>query len=302
MNIEITKNIEEANCITHNGTFHCDEIFSTIMFSKLLPKVTVCRTSNLEKVTKEQYVYDVGGGELDHHQFGGNGQRDNGVKYSSCGLVWKKFGREIIKKYEKKYTEEIWQMLDKNLIQYIDAGDNGQIPDINVDYKLVQLAGIISEFNPNWDEDIDSDVKFKDALKIAEIIFDNAIESTISKMKAKEKVDIAIENSKDGIMVLEKFFPWKEFLLESDNNKAKLINFVVFPSNRGGYNIYTVPEKLGSFSSRKLFPNEWAGLQDEKLQKVTAVKTARFCHNKCFICAVGTKEDAIKIANIANSN
>ncbi len=27
MNIEITKNIEEANCITHNGTFHCDEIF-----------------------------------------------------------------------------------------------------------------------------------------------------------------------------------------------------------------------------------------------------------------------------------
>ena len=42
MNIEITKNTEEANCITHNGTFHCDEIFSTIMFSKLLPKVTRC--------------------------------------------------------------------------------------------------------------------------------------------------------------------------------------------------------------------------------------------------------------------
>ena len=66
MNIKVTKNIEEANCITHNGTFHCDEIFSTIMFSKLLPEVVVCRTSDLEKSREKQYIYDVGGGELDH--------------------------------------------------------------------------------------------------------------------------------------------------------------------------------------------------------------------------------------------
>ena len=96
MNIKVTKNIEEANCITHNGTFHCDEIFSTIMFSKLLPEVVVCRTSDLEKSSEKQYIYDVGGGELDHHQFGGNGERENGVKYSSCVLFWKLFGKGII--------------------------------------------------------------------------------------------------------------------------------------------------------------------------------------------------------------
>ena len=301
MNIKLTKNIEEANCITHNGTFHCDEVFSTIMFSKLLPEVIVCRTSDLEKANSDQYIYDVGGGELDHHQFGGNGERDNGVKYSSCGLVWKKFGKEIIKKYTEKDIDEIWKMIDKNLIQCIDAGDNGQIPDINVDYRLVQVASIISEFNPNWDEDIDPDVKFEEALKTAEIVFDNSIKSSISKMRAKSKVDMAINDSKDGIMTLEKFLPWKEFLLESDSSKAKLINFVIFPSNRGGYNIYTVPEKLGSFTSRKLFPKEWAGLKDKELQKVTTVETARFCHNKCFICAVDTKDDALKLAKIANN-
>ena len=301
MNIKLTKNIEEANCITHNGTFHCDEVFSTIMFSKLLPEVIVCRTSDLEKANSDQYIYDVGGGELDHHQFGGNGERDNGVKYSSCGLVWKKFGKEIIKKYTEKDIDEIWKMIDKNLIQCIDAGDNGQIPDINVDYRLVQVASIISEFNPNWDEDIDPDVKFEEALKIAEIVFDNSIKSSISKMRAKSKVDMAINDSKDGIMTLEKFLPWKEFLLESGSSKAKLINFVIFPSNRGGYNIYTVPEKLGSFTSRKLFPKEWAGLKDKELQKVTTVETARFCHNKCFICAVDTKDDALKLAKIANN-
>lgn len=301
MNIKLTKNIEEANCITHNGTFHCDEVFSTIMFSKLLPEVIVCRTSDLEKANSDQYIYDVGGGELDHHQFGGNGERDNGVKYSSCGLVWKKFGKEIIKKYTEKDIDEIWKMIDKNLIQCIDAGDNGQIPDINVDYRLVQVASIISEFNPNWDEDIDPDVKFEEAVKLAETVFDNSMKFSISKMRAKSKVDMAINDSKDGIMTLEKFLPWKEFLLESDSSKAKLINFVIFPSNRGGYNIYTVPEKLGSFTSRKLFPKEWAGLKDKELQKVTTVETARFCHNKCFICAVDTKDDALKLAKIANN-
>ena len=301
MNIKLTKNIEEANCITHNGTFHCDEVFSTIMFSKLLPEVIVCRTSDLEKANSDQYIFDVGGGELDHHQFGGNGERDNGVKYSSCGLVWKKFGKEIIKKYTEKDIDEIWKMIDKNLIQCIDAGDNGQIPDINVDYRLVQVASIISEFNPNWDEDIDPDVKFEEAVKLAETVFDNSMKSSISKMRAKSKVDMAINDSKDGIMTLEKFLPWKEFLLESDSSKAKLINFVIFPSNRGGYNIYTVPEKLGSFTSRKLFPKEWAGLKDKELQKVTTVETARFCHNKCFICAVDTKDDALKLAKIANN-
>ena len=301
MNIKITKNIEEANCITHSGIFHCDEVFSTVLFSKILPEVIVCRTPEVEQVRDNQYVYDIGGGELDHHQFGGNGERENGVKYSSCGLVWRKFGKDLIKKYTDEKIEEVWKKLDKDLVQYIDAGDNGQIPTIDLDYKLVQLAGIISAFNPNWDEEVDPDDKFIEAVKFANVVFENSIKSTISKLKAKEEVELAINNSKDGIMVLNKYLPWKEILLESDNEKAKLINFAVFPSNRGGYNVYTVPVQVGSFESRKLLPEEWAGLRDEELQKVTNVKTASFCHNKRFICVAGTKEDALKLAKMANN-
>ena len=301
MNVKITKNIKEANCVTHNGTFHADEVFSTILFSRLIPEVIVCRTSDLEDSNNSQYIYDVGGGELDHHQFGGNGKRENGVMYSSCGLVWKKYGKDVIKKYSKDDIDTIWENMDKNLIQYIDAGDNGQIPAIETDYKIVQLATIISEFNPNWDENVEADDRFMQAVELADTIFENAIKSTISKVKAMGNVEKSIQDSKDGVMILDKYMPWKEILLNSSNNKAKLINFVIFPSNRGGYNIYTVPEKIGSFESRKLFPKEWAGLKDKELQNVTTEETARFCHNKCFICAVETKEDAIKIAHIANS-
>ena len=58
----------------------------------------------------------------------------------------------------------------------------------------------------------------------------------------------------------------------------------------------------GSFENRKNFPKEWAGLRDEKLQEITGVKTAAFCHIACFICTAKTKDDAIKLANIARKN
>ena len=89
-------------------------------------------------------------------------------------------------------------------------------------------------------------------------------------------------------------------MLESENKKAKEINYVIFPSKRGGYNVYAVPVQIGSFENRKTLPKEWRGLRDEKLQNVTGIKSARFCHNAGFICSSDEKEDAIELAKIAN--
>ena len=82
--IVLTENIEEADLITHNGTFHSDEVFSTVLLSNVLKKdiLKLCRTSNIkEGITG--FVYDVGYGKYDHHQPGGNGERKNGIK---CGF------------------------------------------------------------------------------------------------------------------------------------------------------------------------------------------------------------------------
>lgn len=305
MNIKITKNIEEANCVTHSGTFHADEVFATIILSKINKDLKIIRVNNVDwkNVNSNMYVYDIGDGELDHHQLGGNGNRDNGVPYAACGLVWKKYGMDVLNSLGvENNIEEIWKTFDKDFIQYIDANDNGKIPAIDTPYKIVSLASIISNFNPRWDEDIDGDAKFIEAVIFSEKIFDNALNSTLLKVKAKIYVENAINDSKDGIMILEKYMPWHEIVLNSNNKKAKDINFVIFPSNRGGYNIYTVAKELGSFESRKYFPKTWAGLKDEKLQEVTGIKTARFCHNACFICATETKEDAIKLAYLANNS
>ena len=300
-NIKITKNIDEANLITHSGTFHADEIFGTIILSKIIPEITIIRlpeiTNNMEK--KDVIVFDIGGGKFDHHQIGGNGVRENGVKYAACGLIWKEHEKELLKKYNIEEIDYAFHYIDKNLIQFIDANDNGELPKLNIEYRNFHISYIISLFNPKWDENVDGDEKFIETLKLAKVIFDEFLKDTVSKMKAKKTVEDAIKKSQDNILILEEFMPWKEFLLESKEKKAKDIKFVIFPSKRGGFNVYAVPVEIGSFENRKLMPIKWRGLKDKDLQNITGIKTALFCHNAGFIASCKIKEDAIKLAKMA---
>ena len=304
--IKITKNIKEANCITHTGTFHADEIFATLILSKIIPEITLIRLPEFREEEKAEakssaIVYDIGGGKYDHHQLGGNGERTNGVKYAACGLIWKAYGEQLLEKYNVKEIQYTIEYIDRNLIQFIDANDNGQLPKLQTDYRNIHISHIVSLFNPKWDENVDSDENFMKALSLCEIIFNEFLHDTFSKLKAKDLVDDAIENSENGIMILDTFAPWKEFLLTSKNEKAKDINFAVFPSSRGGYNVYAVPIEIGSFENRKSLPIKWRGLRDKELQNVTGVETARFCHNAGFICSADSKEGALKLADMANN-
>jgi len=60
-NIKLTNQIDEANCITHSGKFHVDDVMSTIFLSKVIEKVVLLRVSTVEnKNLKNKIVYDVG--------------------------------------------------------------------------------------------------------------------------------------------------------------------------------------------------------------------------------------------------
>ena len=48
--------------VTHNGTFHADDIFSAATLSILLDgKIKIIRTRDAEIISKADYVFDVGG-------------------------------------------------------------------------------------------------------------------------------------------------------------------------------------------------------------------------------------------------
>ncbi len=306
-NIYIVDSEKEANSITHSGTFHGDEVFATVILSLVLPEVRLMRVPQVTEKAKESisYIYDIGGGELDHHQKGGNGKREDGVSYASCGLMWNKCKNMIIDKMDIDETEidreDIFNMMDKEFIEAIDAFDNGETPTIKSEYKITNVSNLISNYNKLWDEDdlVNENVQFIKAVKLADEIFNEQLHSIISKAKAKKIIEKKIEESNYRVLVLDKHMPWEDILLNSDNDKAKDILYVIFPSRRGGYSIQCVPLYPTCFEVKKPFPNQWAGLRDKELQEITGIETARFCHNARFLCVCDELEDAIKLAKIA---
>ena len=172
MKLTITKDINDANLITHAGTFHADDVFATAFLTKIIDNPVLYRINNYSNDIKtDAIVYDIGGGEFDHHQINAKVREEN-FKYSSIGLLFEKFGEKYIRTLVDDNIEEIVCEIDKNLIKQIDAIDNGIFPYIECEYNVTLLSDIISLFNPTWDDKTDRDELFLNAVKLAEFIFD----------------------------------------------------------------------------------------------------------------------------------
>lgn len=298
MKIKMTENIFEANLVTHAGRFHADEVMATVILGKFFDEITVCRVIKLpDKLKKGTIIYDIGGGCYDHHQIGGNGRRQNGVPYAAAGLIWNRYGGKLLEKYGDTYG--VWKKIDRVLIQGIDAVDNGTMPSVDYPAYTMGISQIISSFNPCWDSDESSDEAFVKAVLFSETIFDNVLKNAISRAKARVIVEEAINKTKGHILILDEFITWKEAICLPWCQNASNIWFVVFPSNRGGYNWHGVPTEFAGFELKVPVPKEWNGLSDEELQKVTGVKTASFCHKDGFVGGAETLEDTLKMVELA---
>lgn len=306
MNIEIVKDIKKANAITHNGCFHADELFCTVLLMMLMPKVFLVRIPALTTKIPHAIVYDIGGGQFDHHQPGGNGSRSNGIRYSSFGLMWRAYGVRILEEHYNCSSKDaliLWNLIDEDFVQSIDCIDNGQIPKISFPTKIKSLSAGLADFYPSWDivtPQLENE-KFLEALQVAKFLFNNTVVKSISKLQAKSWVENAIENcSSSGILLLPKFMPWRTWTTNSENHKAKRINFVIFPDNRtGGYTIATVPKGPNSNVKKMLLPENWAGLAGHKLSKVCDVESAIYCHPQRHIAGAKTLLGAVEMASIA---
>jgi len=283
--------IDQASHITHGGVFHADEVMATAILSAIEP-IALNRTFRVPEDTNA-FVYDIGGGQYDHHQRGGNGARENGVPYSSAGLIWRDFGHKLVS------CEQAWAFVDQELIQGIDAVDNGVLPDIDYPAKPASISNLISGFNPDWDSEVKPDDAFLEAVAFAQGILARAIASAESKARAKALVDTAIEASEERIIVLPQFAPWQEYVLTSEDPKAAEALYVVFPSNRGGYNVQAIPDAIGSFGNRKPLPESWRGVPANDLQAVSGVADANFCHKGGFIGGADSLNGALAMARKA---
>lgn len=295
--IKLVDDQKKADFITHAGTFHADEVMATVILLNKFGNIKLARVN--EVLYKKAFCYDIGFGAFDHHGIDFDKTRENGIKYASCGLVWKEFGKDIIKKLNISNIDEYVLSIDKNLMMDIDRDDNGQSLGDALPIKMQTLPNLISSFNPVWREEKKEAENFLNAVAFANTIFNNMIKKMIASKKAKTIIEEKIEESTGGILILDSYMPWKDIVLSSSNPKAKDILYAIFPSKRGGYNVVATPIEPGSFEVKKPFPSSWAGLNEETLKKVSGVDTITFCHKGLFICACKTFLDALKIAKIS---
>lgn len=300
MKVKITKNIKEATLITHSSTFHPDDVFSTVLMSRIVDNPILCRTNNVKDAPQTAIIYDIGYGPFDHHSPDAK-WRNKELKYCSFGLLWQEFGKQYLQTITEDY-EILWQAIDQKLVMQIDGIDNGVFPKINAPYSLLDLDGIIDLYNKPWNEKGDYDKNFLKVLKIAEDIFDHLIKKELAKIEAAKKVEICINHVKDNILVLDNYMPYLEAIFNSKNPLAKEIKVVVFPSNRGGYCIKPMPISLVSKELVCHFDKRFYGLHDEELAQITQIKTAHFVHASGFLACTDTLEDAILMAHKAIEN
>ena len=206
---------------THNGIFHCDEIIAISLFNIFyagVRNIEVIRTRNTEILENQcNLLIDIGGKKFDHHQKGGNGKRENGVSYASAGLVWKELGIQIINKLSKntlnfKEEMDIFEDIDKTIIQKIDMEDNGE-------GMVMHPFSFINAFLPNWnDVNPNYDVSFDSVLNVSTEILDKLINHKISVKLGIKELDERIR-SKDkrinNILVIpSQTISWLERVIE----------------------------------------------------------------------------------------
>ncbi|MBP9711482.1 MAG: MYG1 family protein [Candidatus Pacebacteria bacterium] len=288
--------------VTHNGSFHTDDIFAAAALSLLLEKrgetFEIIRSRDESIIASGDYVFDVGGiydqekNRFDHHQLGGAGQRENSIKYSSFGLVWKKFGVELCG------SNKVADMIDFKVACPIDSWDNGiDIVKNTSSVAPYLMQHVFFAFYPTWrEEDQDRDAIFPKCVDIAKMILSREIIQASDMMLALDKLTAIYQKTKDKrIIVLDDNYPFEFFL----HNFSEPL-YAIYPRKTDGtWGVKAIRSDIKTFQNRKDLPKSWGGLKGEEFQKVTGVSDAIFCHNALYLCGAQSKEGAIKLAQIA---
>lgn len=285
---------------THSGKFHADDVMATAILSLLLGDIKVTRTRDENILRKLDFVYDISLGEFDHHQLNKE-VRENNIPYAACGLVWREFGARVIQKFNSEFDENdvisIFDYVDKNLMQGIDATDNGI--DIKSEIKVTSISDIIQSFNPTWDSIDSKDEAFEEATGYAIEIIKRIINRQVSVIKARTIVNEAFENRDiNEIMVLKSGCPWLQQLLKIDINNEVL--FVISPDDSNlEYKIQTVKKTADTFEARKDILESIRGKSSEEINSIIKIEDSIFCHKAGFIASVKSMESALKIAKLS---
>jgi len=195
--------------ITHDTTFHADEVFAVALLRSICGEIPVYRTRDprtLEgaKGDRTTFVLDVGGeyhppmNNYDHHQ-------DTALP-SAAGLIWRHLKDALCKESEQPYFQQF--------IDSIDAMDTNR-DNIYAKWRELPLgfrntSSIIGGFNRDPKDPVVQDYMFSHAVELAKVIIANELHSAFEKAKSEREYEnrVILPNN---VAVFHEFCPiWKE--------------------------------------------------------------------------------------------
>jgi uncharacterized UPF0160 family protein len=285
---------------THPGNFHADDVFAVAVLGLIHGELDIVRTRDDAALAKADVRVDIGGhsnastGDFDHHPRGGAGERANGIRLASFGLVWRAYGARLAG------GEESAAAIDERLVQGVDANDTGQnISTALVDgIRPMSVSGVIAGFNPPWDVELtpqEEDALFAEAVQLATGILERELRGAKAYRRALDLIRAAIGRAGDPrVIELDRKLPWHETVVTA----APEALFVVYPKS-DGWALQAVPRALGEFANRKDLPEAWAGRAGEELAAVTGVEDAMFAHGKRFYASAESREGILALVALA---
>lgn len=260
----------------HSDTFHLDEVVGFMLIKYLHNgNVILIRTRDQTKLKQCAIVLDVGQvydpatNRFDHHQTSCNEVFSDqfSIKLSSAGMVWKHFGKAILKKYMDEYKlaatltlavsketiiDRCYIELYKQFFREIDANDNGQSniksefvnKDIHAFPQYLHLITTVSRLNHSNVVGQAQYEQFLKAVNLSAFIFsvhlNYIIQQVIQEEEARPLIKDAVYSAIYGIAKLPPNVSkvWSKLIREID--KSKSIKFVIYPKDDGSYGFSTI--------------------------------------------------------------
>lgn len=254
--------------ITHAGRFHTDDVLSTVLLLELNPNIEIERVSEYiaDDSNEEELAYDIGLGEFDHHDE--ERELDEfGYPYSAFGKLWREFGRLYLERYGFQNIEAAFDKFNRFYVSKVNQGDNIGYKNV---FKFYE-NDLIIKFNPSWmekKEELDiSNKQFFKAVEFAKMLFENWMRVLYEQIELSDLEqsiwDQAVQNGKDGIVVLEEKIPWQIFIKKEGYEDVKLI---IDKSDRGGYSITSKDKDLYQIKDSKyltfVHPSKFMGVAE----------------------------------------
>ena len=336
---KLDDNMSEKVIGTHSGTFQADEAMGVWMLRQLpaYRNAKVVRSRDPKVLEPLDIVIDVGGVydhsalRYDHHQRGYDERFDEGkdgtdgrcTKLSASGLVYRHYGKEVLRAYYPTLSEEelelAYNKVYDSLLEALDAIDTGveMVPEgVEMLYKdSTGLSRRVSRLNPRWNEVDEStgetpnpDERFELASQICGDDFLSVMTNVVeSDIPARAFVERALlkrhETDASGeIIVLESGgLPWRGHLyeLEAEHKVDPLIKFVLYTDQADMWRVQAVTVEGRGFENRLSLPEEWRGVRDQDLAKLAGIPGCTFCHAAGFIGGNETFEGALEMARVA---